>query len=99
MNTDNGAIQIHVFFEEADRIAQVALGKATSPRVRGITLQNLGRSAAERREFARSDEYFDASIEAFRLANYEVGLAVALANAARAALDRGDSARSIAIGT
>jgi tetratricopeptide (TPR) repeat protein len=98
MNIEVGALQMQGFFDEADNIAQAALAKATSPRVRGITLQNLGRSAAERREFVKSDEYFDASIEAFRLANYEVGLAVALANAARASLDRGDIVRSIDIG-
>jgi tetratricopeptide (TPR) repeat protein len=98
MNIEIGSLQMQGFFDEADGIAREALSRATSPRVRGITLQNLGRSAAERREFDTSDHYFDASIEAFRAANYEVGLAVALANAARAALDRGDTARSIEIG-
>jgi tetratricopeptide (TPR) repeat protein len=98
MNIEIGALQMQGFFDQADSIAQVALAKATSPRVRGITLQNLGRSAAERRDFVKSDEYFDASIEAFRSASYEVGLAVALANAARASLDRGDIGRSIDIG-
>src|SRR5262249_40971919 len=38
------------------------------------------------------------SIEAFRAANYDVGLAVALANAAKAALDRGDADRALDIG-
>jgi tetratricopeptide (TPR) repeat protein len=98
MNIEIGALQMQGFFDEADRLAQEALIRATSPRVRGITLQNLGRSAAERREFEKSDRYFDASIEAFRMASYEVGVAVALANAARAALDRGDTARSLEIG-
>ena len=98
MNIEIGSLQLQGFFDEADRLAHDALVRATSPRVRGITLQNLGRSAAERREFEKSDSYFDASIEAFRMAQYEVGLAVALANAARAALDRGDTARSIDIG-
>jgi tetratricopeptide (TPR) repeat protein len=98
MNVEIGALQMQGRFDEADAIALTALSRATSPRVRGITLQNLGRSAAERRDFAASDRYFDESIAAFRDANYEVGLAVALSNAARAALDRGDTARSIQIG-
>ncbi len=98
INVQVGALQIQGFFDQADELATAALGLARSPRVRGITLQNLGRSAAERREFSRADEYFGQSIEAFRAANYEVGLAVALSNAAKAALDRGDSMRSLSIG-
>ena len=38
------------------------------------------------------------SIEAFRAANYDIGLAVALGNAAKAALDRGDAARALEVG-
>jgi tetratricopeptide (TPR) repeat protein len=98
MNIEVGSLQMQGFFDEADQIALEALARAKSPRVRGITLQNLGRSAAERRDFERSDRYFDESIDAFRSANYEIGLAIALANAARAALDRGDTGRSIEIG-
>src|SRR6185312_13020019 len=49
----------------ADALATIALERARSPRVRGITLQNLGRSAAERRDFVTSDRYFDQSIDAF----------------------------------
>ncbi|HXT18944.1 MAG TPA: hypothetical protein VN706_25180 [Gemmatimonadaceae bacterium] len=98
LNIEVGALQLQGFFDDADVIALEALALAQSHRVRGITLQNLGRSAAERREFEKSDEYFDASISAFRSANYEVGLAIALANAAKAALDRGDAERSIEIG-
>lgn len=98
MNVEVGALQMQGFFEDAERIALIAVERSRSPRVRGITLQNLGRGAAERGDFARSDAYFDESIAAFREANYEVGLAVALANAGRAALDRGDAARSIELG-
>lgn len=98
MNVQVGALQIQGFFDEADKLATTALALAKSPRVRGITLQNLGRSAAERRDFSRADEYFSESIEAFRASNYEVGLAVALSNAAKAALDRGDTMRSLSIG-
>jgi tetratricopeptide (TPR) repeat protein len=98
LNVEIGSLQMQGRFDEADVICEQAITLAQSPRVRGITLQNLGRGAAERGDFERSDEYFDASIAAFRAANYEIGLAVALMNAARAALDRGDARRSIAIG-
>jgi tetratricopeptide (TPR) repeat protein len=98
MNVEVGSLQTQGFFAEADAIALVALERAQSSRVRGITLQNLGRSAAERREFAESDRYFSASIEAFRSTNYDVGLAVALSNAAKAALDRGDAERALEVG-
>lgn len=98
MNVEVGALQMQGFFEEGEKLALAAFERATSPRVRGITLQNLGRGAAEQRDFERSDRYFDQSIAAFREANYEVGLAIALTNAARAALDRGNARRSIDIG-
>jgi tetratricopeptide (TPR) repeat protein len=98
MNVEIGSLQIQGLFDEADSLAIEAMRRAKSPRVRGITLQNLGRAAAERRHFDRADRYFDESIAAFREANYEVGLAVALGNAARSALDRGDVGRSIEVG-
>jgi tetratricopeptide (TPR) repeat protein len=98
MNVEVGSLQTQGRFEEADTIALEAIQRARSARVRGITLQNLGRSAAERREFEQSDRYFAESIDAFRHANYDFGLAVALANAAKAALDRGDVARALEVG-
>lgn len=98
MNIEIGALQMQGFFEDAEKLALVAIERAKSPRVRGITLQNLGRGAAERKDFERSDRYFDESIAAFREARYETGLAIALTNAAKAALDRGNAPRSIAIG-
>jgi tetratricopeptide (TPR) repeat protein len=98
MNVEIGALQMRGSFDEADAIALAAMQRARSPRVRGITLQNLGRSAAERRDFMTSDDYFERSIVAFREARYEIGLSVSLVNAARAALDRGDALRAIDIG-
>lgn len=98
MNIEIGGLQIQGFFEEADVLARRAVEYATSPRVRGITLQNLGRGAAERGDFETSDRYFSESIAAFRQAGYETGLAVALTNAAKAALDRNDPLRSIEMG-
>jgi tetratricopeptide (TPR) repeat protein len=98
MNVEVGALQQQGRFEEADALAHQALEIAASNRVRGITLQNLGRGAAERRDFDSADVHFEASIAEFRQANYEIGLAIALANAAKSALDRGDARRSIEIG-
>lgn len=98
MNVEVGALQMQGFFQDAERLALAAIDRARSPRVRGITLQNLGRGAAELRDFEKSDRYFDESIAEFRRANYETGLAIALTNASRAALDRGDATRSIEIG-
>jgi tetratricopeptide (TPR) repeat protein len=98
MNVEIGALQMQGRFAEADQLGREAISRAQTPRVRGITLQNLGRGAAECGDFATSDRYFDQSIAAFREANYETGLAVALTNAARVALDRGDAQRSIDIG-
>lgn len=98
MNVEVGILQLQGLFDEADRLAHLAIERAQSPRVRGITLQNLGRSAAERREFELSDRYFEQSIAVFREAKYDIGLAVALTNAAKAALDRGKPQRSIEIG-
>lgn len=98
MNVEVGALQMRGSFDQADSLATRALELARSPRVRGIILQNLGRSAAERRDFETSDRYFSESVDAFRGAGYEIGLAVALTNAAKAALDRGDPHRSLEIG-
>lgn len=98
MNVQLGALQVQGFYEEADELGRRAISRARSARVRGITLQNLGRSAAERGNFARSDTLFAESIDAFRSANYDIGLAVALGNAAKAALDQGNSSRAVDLG-
>ena len=98
MNVQVGALQVQGFFDQADELGRRAVSLARSARVRGITLQNLGRSAAEQRKFDESDSLFAESVEAFRAANYDIGLAVALTNAAKAALDRGDASRSLTVG-
>ncbi len=98
MNIEVGSLQVQGSFDEADAVALRAIEFAESPRVRGITLQNLGRGAAERGDFTTSDRYFSESVAAFRDAEYDVGLAIALTNAAKAALDRKDPSRSIEIG-
>jgi len=98
MNVEIGALQHQGQYDEADALGQSAIGLARSARVRGITLQNLGRGAAEQRNFERSDSFFAQSIDAFRAANYEIGLAIALVNAAKSALDQGHADRSVEIG-
>ncbi|MEO6878293.1 MAG: hypothetical protein ABI205_07425 [Gemmatimonadaceae bacterium] len=98
MNVEIGVLQLLGSFDAADTVGHAALSRAKTPRVRGITLQNMGRGAAERGDFKTSDMYFDQSIEAFREARYDFGLALALSNAARAALDNGDPPRSIEVG-
>lgn len=98
MNVEMGALQGRGFLAEAEALGLDALQRARTARVRGITLQNLGKGSAERRDFAASDRYFQDSVDAFRAANYEFGLAVALTNAAKAALDRGDAARALQLG-
>ena len=98
MNVQLGALQMRGFYDEADELGRRAIARAKSARVRGITLQNLGRGAAERRDFARSDACFAESIDAFRSANYDIGLAVALTNAAKAAIDQGEMVRALEVG-
>jgi tetratricopeptide (TPR) repeat protein len=98
MNVEIGALQNRGLLDDGDALAKRALDRARSPRVRGITLQNLGRSAAERRDFERADRYFEESVAAFRAAEYSIGVAIALANTAKAALDRGNVERAIEIG-
>lgn len=98
MNVDVGALQMQGSFEAAAELADQALARARSPRIRGVTLQNLGRGAAERGDFETAERYFNESIAAFREAEYEFGLAVALCNSAKAALDQNDARRSLAIG-
>lgn len=98
MNVQVGALQLQGFYDQADDLGRSAVALARSARVRGITLQNLGRGAAEQGRFAESDELFAQSIDAFRSANYDIGIAVALTNAAKAAFDRGDSKRALEVG-
>jgi tetratricopeptide (TPR) repeat protein len=98
MNIEVGLLQMLGLFEDAHALALEAFTFARSPRVRGITLQNLGRGAAERGDFETSDRYFAESVSAFREASYDIGVAIALVNAARAALDRGAAARALEMG-
>lgn len=70
------------------------LDHATSPRVRGIALQNLGGVAAMEERFADAVLRFQESLACFRAVGYERGVAIALSNLGRAALDQGDDERA-----
>lgn len=99
MNVEVGVYQLRGDFVAGERLAQGALAKATSPRVRGILLQNLGAIAAQRREFRVAERYFSQSVEAFTAARYEIGIAIALNNASAAARDAGDFERALEMAT
>jgi tetratricopeptide (TPR) repeat protein len=98
MNIEITIHQIRGEFQNADALSAQALQRAQSPRVRGITLQNRGRGAAERGDFAAADQYFAESVEAFREAGYDLGMAVALTNLSAVARDKGDAERALEIG-
>lgn len=95
MNVEVGVHQFRGDFEAADRLIERALERSRSPRLRGITLQNRGRGAAERRDFVTADRCFTESAEAFRQAGYELGMAIALTNLSAVARDKGDPMRGL----
>jgi tetratricopeptide (TPR) repeat protein len=99
MNVEVGVHQLRGEFRDGERLAQRALAKAASPRVRGILLQNLGAIAAQRRDFRIAERYFSQSVDAFTAARYEIGIALALNNASAAARDAGDFERSLELAT
>ena len=95
MNVEVGVYQLRGEFDAADALAVAALPRARSPRVRGILLQNRGSVAAQRRQFDAAAALFDASVDAFHAAGYELGMAFALTNASAAARDAGDAERAL----
>ena len=95
MNAELGTYTLRGRIEDAHALAERALARARSPRIRGILFQNLGVMAARARDFAAAERWFADSISAFRAASYERGVAAALNNAAAASLDAGDAARAL----
>jgi tetratricopeptide (TPR) repeat protein len=95
LNVEVGVHQLRGDFALGERVARRALELARTPRVRGILLQNLGAIAAQRREFHLADRLFSQSVEEFKTARYEVGMAVALNNASAAARDANDFERAL----
>ena len=95
MNSEVGTCQLRGQFDDGHALAEKALARTRSPRVRGHLLQNRGAMAARAGDFVAAERWFADSIAAFRLAGEERGLAMALNNAAAAALDAGDPARAL----
>jgi tetratricopeptide (TPR) repeat protein len=95
MNVEVGIHLLRGEFAAADALAVAALGRARSPRVRGILLQNRGSAAAQRSEFGTAGAFFAQSVESFQSAGYELGMAFALTNASAAAWDAGDAAAAL----
>lgn len=95
MNAELGTYALRGRFADGHALAEQALARARSPRIRGMLLQNRGVLAARARDFDAAERWFAESIAAFREANFERGLAAALTNAAAAALDAGDPARAL----
>ena len=95
MNVEIGVGLLRGDFDEADDLAAKAMSLAQSARVRGITLQNRGSIAALRKNFSLAERLFAESVAAFRESEYELGLAVALVNAAAAARDMEQPQRAL----
>jgi tetratricopeptide (TPR) repeat protein len=99
VNAEVGVHQLRGDFAVAERLARHALERARNPRVRGILLQNLGAIAAQQGEFIVAERFFSASVEEFKTARYELGMAIALNNASAAAHDAEDFERALELAT
>ena len=99
MNVEVGVHQLRGDFGAGHALAEQALARARSPRIRGILLQNRGAMAARAGDLATAERFFSESVEAFRAADYQLGIAIALNNAAAAACDGGSADRAIALAT
>jgi tetratricopeptide (TPR) repeat protein len=98
MNVEVGVHQLRGDFDAGHALAERAIARARTPRIRGILLQNRGAMAARAGDFTRAEELFSQSVQAFREADYQLGMAIALNNAAAAACDGGDPARALELG-
>jgi tetratricopeptide (TPR) repeat protein len=96
MNVEVGVYQLRGEFAAGHALAELALSRTDAPRIRGMLLQNRGAMAARSRDFAAAERFFAESIDAFRAAGYDRGVAIALNNAAAAALDADDPERALA---
>lgn len=79
---------------EAASLYRGVLELTSDHRIRGCALQNLGALAAMATENDAAASYFEGSLQCFRDAGYDRGVAIALNNLGRASLDRGDFARA-----
>lgn len=98
MNVEVGVHQLRGEFDAGHALAERAIALAQAPRIRGILLQNRGAMAARAGDFVAAERFFTASVEAFRDADYQLGMAIALNNAAAAACDAGDATRALSLG-
>ena len=98
MNVEVGVHQLRGDFELGHALAVRGIARARAPRIRGILLQNRGAMSARAGDFAQAEELFSASVAAFREADYQLGMAIALNNAAAAACDGGDPTRALELG-
>lgn len=76
-------------WEQARPLLRRMLEVVKDPRIRGIAYQNLGLIAAECGDLAEAHRHFSHSSACFRDAGYDRGVAVALVNASRLPLLRG----------
>lgn len=88
LNAEAVVYQTRGDFDAAIPLLERVLGLTRNDRIHGIAVQNLGAIAARRGDFAEAERRFLDSVEHFRRAGYDLGVAVALNNTAAAALDR-----------
>jgi tetratricopeptide (TPR) repeat protein len=91
LNAEAIVHQARADFAAAEPLLKEVLTLTNDERLCGIALQNLGSIAAQRREFEAAEARFEQSRQHFRRAGYQRGEAIALANGAAVALDRGDA--------
>jgi tetratricopeptide (TPR) repeat protein len=84
-------------YAEATELLRAALGRAETPRTRGVLYGQLANIAALSSRFAESAELYDRAAGEFEAAGYDLGLAQTLASRAALALDRGDPALALSI--
>lgn len=79
-------------FDAATTTFESLLSTATSPRLRGVVLQNIGSILAQKGQLGAAERAFSESYGYFRQAGYRRGEAIALNNYGRVALDRRNTA-------
>ena len=95
LNIELGVYELRGEFDEAEKVAARAHDRPQSPRVRGITWGNQANVAARRGDFTLADQYFGEAVDAFREAEYDLGIAMSLINGSAVARDRGQPARAL----
>lgn len=87
---EGNALMCRGDFDAAIPIFVAVMRQTHAPRVRGIALQNLGSMLAQQGQYDEAERAFAESSECFEQIGYRRGMAVALNNQARVAIDRGD---------